>query len=564
MKDLTKRQKRQIQEWLTSAFLSSIKFNGSESSEDDLITHLSLFDEFARSHKDEGKTPGEMETLIAKMAFPEIPKDMPLTIDSFLDEAGKFYDRLIDTKKSQTTPDITAILENAGAVVKKSTRVFVKTDEGQALSAPSSGSSKPYKIKTEARLAILLAHLRNDGVNGNPIYMDDLVITQGGVNDKMMRQHPYYIIQIPSINMEIALCEQIGETTFVKKGTISEDFWDHMSKDELKARADIIDVTRNNDQQWWQEISDFLSGQAQPTKKKVNVQSWSNKAPNLDIDLIKKSILAHYLATEEWLTSGKKQTNGKKGSYILEHGPYAEQITIGALEALLRRGGRNLPKGSSLAKLKEEIAKEHGLDYHNPLDQENLNIEKVKESILTHYLATEEWLTAGKENKNNRKGGYILEHGPYAGKTICSIELAIRKMGTSLAPLKEEIAKELKLDYHNHLDQEDLTIEKIKECILAHYLATGKWLSGSKKGGDKKKGSYVLEHGYYAGQITVGAIKQALGRGGRGLPKESPSFPTLIKEVKADVETADLNCTVDSLSYIPTTETPETEIPAPA
>ncbi len=536
MKELTKNQTKQIKKWLTSAFLSSIKFNGSEPSEKDLFTPLSLFEDFVRSQNNEGKPPSEMETAIAEMAFPEVPKGMPLTISGFLDEAAKFYSRLIDTQKSQTTPDIHSILENAGAIVKKSDKIFVKTDEGQLLSAPGAESPKPYKVETEARLAILLAHLRNDGVNGQPIYMDDLVITQGSVDDKMMRQHPYHIIQIPRLNMEIALCEQIGETTFVKKGTVGEEFWDHMSKNELKARENIIAVDHHNDQQWWEDISNFLSRQTQPTNKKVNAQSWSHKKPNLDIDLVKESILAHYRATDgEWLTTDKRGTNGK--IFLLEHGPYAKQITIAALGSALQQGNRGLPGGSSVAKLKEKIAKEHSLNYKNKHNQENLDLKLIKESILAHYHATGEWLTSYKKSKNGKLSSYILEHGPYAEQiSVAALEQALKEGFRSLpgkssvAKLKEEIAKEHSLNYKRKHNQGNLDLKLIKESILAHYRATGEQLAKSTKGKNGKLGSFILEHGPYAGQISINSLNQALRLGERSLPGGS-SIAELKKEL---------------------------------
>src|SRR5690606_21285793 len=103
--------------------------------------------------------------------------------------------------------------------IKDSEKVFVQTDKG-SLNDPLALKRNEYQIRTEPRLAALITHLRNNGINGQSIYIDDLVITKGAVHKDMMRQHPYAIVQIPRLDAEIAVCDQIGETTFVKRGTV--------------------------------------------------------------------------------------------------------------------------------------------------------------------------------------------------------------------------------------------------------------------------------------------------------------------------------------------------------
>ena len=537
MSGFSKEEKKQVQSWLLQSFEAASSFDGSEASEERLYNPLSLFDDFVRAHND-GSPSEELEISVSRNAFPKHPVEMPETVDGFLDIATEFYERLKDTSPEF---DIFEIIQNAGGIVTESDKVFVHTDEGQ-LQRGHGDNTQSYEIKTEPRLAILIEHLRNDGVNGQSIYMDDLVITQGKVSAEMMREYPYNIVQIPRINMEIAVCDQIGETTFVKKGTIGAEFWDHLSKGQFKEHEDVTNVDRHNDQQWWGEISSFLSGNAEPTKRKVNVESWSKKKPSLDIILVKESLLAHHEETDEWLSASKTGEDGKKGNYVLEHGPYAGQITAGNLNQSLVKELRNLGRKSSIALLNEEISQENGLDYVNRKNQDNLNIGLIKEGLLAHHEETGEWLSASKKGADGKNGSYVLEHGPYAKQiTAKRLDSVLRRDGerglsgeTSIAQLNEEISEEKGLDYVNRGDQDHLDMALIKKSLLAHREETGEWLSASKEGPDNKKGSYVLEHGHYAGQITAANLNASLMKeGARGLSGVS-SIAQLNEEISEE------------------------------
>ena len=83
----------------------------------------------------------------------------------------------------------------------------------------------------------------------------------------------------------------------------------------------------------------------------------------------KRVLWRSVLSVNLWLSGNMEGEKGTSGSYVLEHGPYAEQITIGSLDAALRNGNRNLPGGSSIPALNAQISEEHGLDYKNRLEK---------------------------------------------------------------------------------------------------------------------------------------------------------------------------------------------------
>lgn len=505
----------QVKDWLSAAFEAADGFDGSEASEETLFHYLTLFDNYARQQNKSSRSIGDVEREIILQSFANnVPDDMPLTIDGFLDKASEFYKRL---RSAQMRRDIQITLEKSGAVIKTSDAVFVKTDPGLSLLPGSDGNS--YAVQTAPRLALLISHLRNDGVNGKPVYTDDLIITQGSVSPNMLRQLPYIVVQIPRLDMEIAVCEQVGETTFVKKGTVGPEFWAHYSKNGLKERADVMHVNFYHEKQWWSEISRILSDHSVFAESKINIRNWSERPQKLDFGLIKESLLAHRLTTGEWLSSTKRRHDGK--SYILEHGPYAGTISAISLNGILSIGGRGLGRNSSIAQINQEISFEHNLYFVNRSQLFKLNLDKIKECLLVHRQLTGEWLTESAVGPNNKS--YILEYGPYAGKiSVKALSHALAKgvrglsAGQSIPHLNEAISKENKLDYINKLRQEILDLEKVKSSLLTHRLETGEWLASSKLSENKK--SFILKYGPYAGKISVSALEAALQRGSRGLP----------------------------------------------
>ena len=526
MSDLSKEEKQQLKKWLSDSFQAIKHLDGSEVSEEKVYAPLSLFDDFVRAKIDGIPTINDEKEFV-QAAYSEYPEDMPETVDGFLDSISDFYNSF---KNASSPNEIWKTLQDSGAIIKDTDNVFVKTDNGQLHESKNKTPSK-YAIKTEPRLAMLIAHLRNDGVNGTPVYMDDLVITKGKADPSIVRENPYNIVQIPRLNMEVAVCDQVGETTFVKAGTIGFEFWDHMSKDQLKERNDILHVDKNNKDQWWQDISGFLSGNAELSEKKINVKSWINKKPNLDIELIDESLLTHQRQTGDWLTASKVGRNGKKGGYVLEHGPYAGSLTVGNIDNVLRIDGLRGVRGkSSIAQRKAIISKRNSLDYKNYMDQDALDMNLIDESLLAHRQQTGDWLKPGEVGENGKIGSYVLEHGPYAGKlTASALENALKIDGSrgltgksSIAKRNAIVSEKYGLGFKNHMELDDFDIDLIDESLLAHRQQTGYWLKARAKGPDGKEGGYILEHGSYAGKISASELDRALiVSGARGLEGKS-------------------------------------------
>ncbi|MFN7401448.1 MAG: hypothetical protein ACK5R4_03835 [Alphaproteobacteria bacterium] len=442
-----------------------------------------------------GRNPSpEEEEEYGKAAWPENPSGI-FELNAFLGEAIAAYKRKL--KQVTGSEDMLALLKEGVAAVLNHQGTFVQTDEGRLQSA-SRINPQPVEYKTQPRLAMLVARLQEIG-----IYTDDLIVHVCEPDPRMVRRLPYIVVHIPRLDKEIAVCDEVGEITFVAKKQVGVDVWTHLTKDELKARPEIRAIPFTNEESWWDGISSTLLGEDRD-RRKVNIKEVAKKKPPLDLALIKASILAYRQETGKWPTHS---------SVPVEYGPYAGKEKWKAIDSALRVGARGLPGGSSLVKLYKEVSEEHGLEYVNIQKQPPLNIEDIKASILAHY---EETKKATGKGKLPTQSSVPVEYGPYAGKeTWSAIESALRvgarglPGGSSLAELNEEVSRVNRLDYVNSRTKEPLEPAKIRATIYAHYLATQQWPTAR---------SGTIEHGPYAGQETWGAINAALSLGKRGLP----------------------------------------------
>lgn len=522
MADLTRQEQRQVSGWLRAAHKAALAFDGSEQAEARLIDPLNMFDEFVRAKAGafDAETRRDVERDFARAALPDAPADMPRSVHGVLDIIDDYYIRLQGASQNSDTPEFWDMLKDGGAVLEDDKRTFVKTDDGK-LQAGSSDAPNSYELRTEARLATLIQHLAEDGVNGQKIYLDDLHITRGQVDDNMMRKHPYYVVQIPRLNMEIAVCDQIGETTFVKQGTVTRAFWDEMSKDDLKARDDVLNVDKHDEAKWWADIQSFLEGNAKPTAKKVDVAKWSKKKPSLDGDLVKKAVFKHYQDTEEFLGQTSKDRNGKP--LRLDIG--GELIRCDLLDAHLSKGGRGLKPVGGFAGIKTMLAQEHGssFPYENHLDQNDLKLKDVKVAVLKYYQDTKEFLTSRSVNEKGQQVCIDIAGEMILARTLDGY-LTAQKRGRGLpdvgglAGLNTILAKEHgdQYPYENFLDVDKLKLEDVKKALLKYFDETGKFLTANGTDEAGKPLRIIVAEEVIAATSLHNYLRG--GQYGRGLP----------------------------------------------
>ncbi|MFY9288186.1 MAG: hypothetical protein WAO98_06755 [Alphaproteobacteria bacterium] len=78
-----------------------------------------------------------------------------------------------------------------------------------------------------------------------PIFIDDIIIYRGATPSHALRQVPYNLIQIPRLDREILICDQVGEACYVGQGQRGPLFWATYSKPELLKGDTVSRIIHN-------------------------------------------------------------------------------------------------------------------------------------------------------------------------------------------------------------------------------------------------------------------------------------------------------------------------------
>jgi len=339
---LSDTERQQYRGWLEAALEAVQGYNGSEAADERLFEPLLAIDAFTLG-KNGSVRSDALERRFSKQAWPENPSACKCMND-FLSAAWDSYERKLE--EAQDYRAVLPLLAQGGAVIKHSDKTFVPTGEGSIKEA-TSDNPQPVEWKAQPRLAMLIKHLKEE-----KIYTDDLIVYTCTPDPGMVRRSPYIVVQIPRIDKEIAVCDEVGEITMVSNKILGEDIWANLNKRQLEARPEITAVRFSNEENWWNNIHSALLGEREPGKK-VDIVQYAARKPPLDMDLIKASILEHREMREGWPT--------RSGEVL--HGPYANKETWGGIDTALNLGRRGLPGGSTLAAVKAQVSEEHGLDY---------------------------------------------------------------------------------------------------------------------------------------------------------------------------------------------------------
>lgn len=210
----------------------------------------------------------------------------------------------------------------------------------------------------------------------------------------------------------------------------------------------------------------------------------------LRIEDILHSADAHREITGEWPTKASGPVLDMPG------------VTWCAIDKALRNGGRELTRGSSLAKL---LAEKRGVRNKKALPP--LTIEQILASADAHHARTGEWPT--------RNSGTIPGSG---GEKWSAIEGALHMRVRNLTSGPNSLAK-LLAEYRgvrNEADLPDLTVEQILAWADAPHARTGAW--------PNRQSGPIADA---PGETWLGVIT-ALRRGNRKLP--AYSFALLLAE----------------------------------
>jgi hypothetical protein len=339
------------------------------------------------------------------------------------------------------------------------------------------------------------------------IFADDLFIYRGLVQRNSMRKISYTIIEIPKLDRQVAVCDQIGEISFVATRILPIHTWAAMNKEELKSHPDVH--TNRYGRHWIQKLHGLLldEGKVKPATRPKATLRRKGAAPILTETQIVEWIRLYHEKEGKWprLLSTTVWDKDEQDNWIEVKENWA------AINGALDKGLRGLPGGSSLAMLKER----HGFMDDNSLTEEKIvrwiRLFREKEGKWPRLHSTTVWDKDEQDNWIEVKENWAAING--------ALDKDLRGLsgGSSLAALKER---------HGFMDDNSLTEEKIVRWIRLYREKEGKWPGLLSK--------TVWDHDEAGNWIEVKeswtAINAALTHGLRSLPGGS-SLDKLKKKI---------------------------------
>ncbi len=160
----------------------------------------------------------------------------------------------------------------------------------------------PYEPAPSApRFQQLLSLLLNNGV-----HLDDMLLYEGDAPKGTVRKAPYLVLAIPRRDIEIAVCNEVGQATFIATPMLGLYGYTTFEKDRLNALPNVSRIVYNNSEQWEADILARLQGQE--IGKKVSIPVFAKKKPPFTEAVINAWVILHLIDSKDHCVPG--QTSG--------------------------------------------------------------------------------------------------------------------------------------------------------------------------------------------------------------------------------------------------------------
>lgn len=206
--------------------------------------------------------------------------------------AAKFNARVLKLGREQGLDAVLKVLEQAGAVVTRPQTEFVRTDPSRARIQDSKGVHDDTAINQPApKFEETIEALQSIG-----IFADQMVIHPGIVGQNTVRNAPYVVIQIPELDVELAVCNRVGEVILVNRPIIGPHLFAMHTKDQLVNGFKLDRVEYIGD--WQNRLLALVLGDNPPDKAhrtRVNTQKFAKdqeeKSGRLTVPLVLAAML---------------------------------------------------------------------------------------------------------------------------------------------------------------------------------------------------------------------------------------------------------------------------------
>ncbi len=170
----------------------------------------------------------------------------PASISDILDAASNHFRVIL-----QTDADSQALIKRLKLPHQEIESVILPP--GKELRKGESNQHQEINKPVIPRFQYLIAELQAHG-----IHADDLIITTGILNPNQLRTQTYILVEVPSIQREVLVCNQRGEATFVSMIHRGMDAYASHTKEELQEMPGIFKLYCSNLEIWKSQVVSLL------------------------------------------------------------------------------------------------------------------------------------------------------------------------------------------------------------------------------------------------------------------------------------------------------------------
>jgi hypothetical protein len=231
---------QRLRSLLTQALRAARSYNGSRRSEQTLFTSLSRLEQcLSREHRECNLSRDEAEGVLLRQAYRSyaLERQAPLSISELLELAVEsLRSKLL--RRTVRVPTIEVPL-----------CLVPPRHDGSNLVRGGGGLELPrFDDSRETEILVLLIR--------NRLSIDEIRIYAGAVPSNSLRVSPYRLIQIPRLNREILVCNQIGECTYVGRGLKGPLFWATYDKKFFQQHPEVTAVVAAGN--WMERLAQVL------------------------------------------------------------------------------------------------------------------------------------------------------------------------------------------------------------------------------------------------------------------------------------------------------------------
>ena len=248
--------------------------------------------------------------------------------------------------------------------------VILPSGEGKIAESKNGDTSNVFEIKFQQRLSQFVSLLQSYG-----IFTDDILVCHGEISDQMMRQASYNVIDIPRLNKQVLLCDQVGEATFVVQGRLPREVLLTLTKEQLQERYPnlVTRVVYTSAAEWEEQLTTLLFSDG--IGAKINVR---------DQEALRAEIMKLVSTAEEWA----------RMSHITK--PEFKVMGLGLCAIARKFGVSGNPVGF------RKVHLELGRKIYGECEAlEEISLDKLKLKILEQVPTVAQWIAMNKERRSS-------------------------------------------------------------------------------------------------------------------------------------------------------------------